>query len=185
MTANKPELGQMAYEARAWSYGDQLVPCPVCYGQLFATLILGNGEHVVVECDACGIGYDGPRGVVNEPCAGSRVDTFVVAGVLVDHDGGWKALDHSGSGRKWGDEAFATAEEAESRRVVLFEEAIKGAEDRTLRQREYKRKKLTWLVYYHRKGITTAERDLAYHTRKLSDTLARQRKKETVNEPAP
>lgn len=180
---NAPAIGQTAYEARAWSYGDKLVPCPVCYGHLFATLILGNGEHVTVECDACGIGYDGPRGVVNEPCAGSRVDTFVVAGVLQNGDG-WQALDHSGGRHAWGDDAFATFLEADARRLVLFADAVRDAERRTSQQREHKRKKLTWVAYYNRRGIKTAERDLAYHTRRLSDTLARQRKKETVNEPA-
>lgn len=170
------QIGQTVYEARAWSYGDKSVPCPVCYGQLFATLILGNGEHVKVECDACGIGYNGPRGVVNERCAGSRIDTHIVAGLLSDGDG-WKVLDRSGSRYAWGSEVFETAEEAETQRAALFAEAVKDAENRTFQQREHKRKKLTWLAFYHRKGIKTAERDLAYHTRKLSDTVARQRVK--------
>jgi hypothetical protein len=169
------QIGQTVYEAQAWCYGDKLVPCPVCYGQLFATLILGNGEQVKVECDACGIGFDGPRGVVNEPCAGSAVKALVVAGLAFDGDG-WKVLDQHNYGRKWGEETFATEAEAEARRVVLFAEAAKNAEERTFSQREYKRKKLTWLVRYHREHIKRAERDLAYHTRKLSDAVARQRK---------
>lgn len=169
------QIGQTVYEARAWSYGDKLVPCPVCYGKLCAVLELGNGERVTVECDACGIGFDGPRGVVNEPCAGSSVSVFLVAG-LVSVGDGWKVLDYHGFSRRWGDEVFATEAEAEARRAVLYAEAVEEAENRTLRQREYARKKLTWQVRYHRECIRRAERDLAWHTRRLSDAVARQRK---------
>jgi len=176
------QIGQTVYEASAWSYGDKLVPCPVCYGQLFATLILGNGEQVKVECDGCGIGYNGPRGVVNEPCAGSRVSSFLVGG-LAWNWGSWLILDTSNHGRKWGVEVFATEAEAEARRVVLFEEAAKDAENRTFSIHKSKRKSPTWLVRYHREGIKRAERDLAYHTRKLSDAVARQRKKPDEVEP--
>ena len=40
--------------------------CPVCYGQLFVTLILGNGDEIRTPCDYCGKGYEGPKGYVLE-----------------------------------------------------------------------------------------------------------------------
>lgn len=171
------EIGQTVYTARAWSYGDHFVPCPVCYGKLFVILELGNGERVPVECEACGIGYDGPRGVVNEPCAGSAVGSFVVSGLLQRGDDEWYLFDRDqcSSGNRWGSEVFATEALAEAQRAVLYAAAKEEAAHAAMRRWEYLRKKPTWLVHYHRKNIKRAERELAWHTQKLSDARARQR----------
>jgi hypothetical protein len=40
--------------------------CPICTGKLTVELILGNGDHVILPCDYCGKGWDGPRGFVIE-----------------------------------------------------------------------------------------------------------------------
>jgi hypothetical protein len=171
------QIGQTVYETRAWPYGDKRVPCPVCYGKLCAVLELGNGERVTVECEACGLGLDGPRGFINEPCAGSVVRAFVVAGFVQDGEE-WRVLEQSNRGNyRWGVEAFGTEAEAEARRAVLYAEVVEDAAYRSLRKDEYLRKKPTWLVRYHRDAIRQAERDLAWHTRKLSDAVARTRSK--------
>jgi hypothetical protein len=39
-------------------------PCPICFGRLEVTLILGNGDQIVTECRYCFVGFDGPFGVV-------------------------------------------------------------------------------------------------------------------------
>lgn len=174
-----PEIGQTMYEVRVWSYGKKRVPCPVCYGKLFAVLELGNGERVPVECDACDLGYDGPRGWINEHAAGSSVTPFVVFGIL-QHGDEWKALDASGSGRVVGVEVFATVTEAEAQRAALYAEEVKESDKRNIQSRDHLRKKPTWLVRYHREQIRLAERQLKYSTQKLSDALARQRKPEVV-----
>lgn len=165
-------IGQTIFVAQAWTYGTHIVPCPVCYGQLFVRIILGNGETVTVECDACGKGFSGAQGTVDEPCAGSSVTPKIVEGVLLD--GGWKILsDHNQF--RWGEHAFASEEEAEARRVVLFAQALVDAAESAERQRTYKRKGPTWSVHYHRNCLKKAERDVAYHSAKLSDARARQR----------
>ena len=169
------QIGQVVYRARAWSYGDKRVPCPVCFGQMFVTLILGNGEHVKVECDGCGLGFNGPQGFVNAPCPGSSVTPLSVAGFVQDGRG-WEIIDTNNSRHRWGEEAFATEAEAEARRAALFAEALRDAAEAGERQARHKRKGLTWKVRYHRDCIKRAERELAYHSRKLSDDLARQRK---------
>lgn len=42
------------------------IPCPVCFGKCFVTLILGNDDKVVLPCDYCGRGYEAPKGTVSE-----------------------------------------------------------------------------------------------------------------------
>lgn len=38
--------------------------CPDCFGQKFLTAILGDGEHVKIDCVSCASGYDPPKGWV-------------------------------------------------------------------------------------------------------------------------
>lgn len=167
-------FGATVYEARAWSYGDHEVPCPVCYGNLCVVIELGSGERITVECDACGLGYDGPRGVVNEPCAGSEVCSLKTGGLVFEGNGWWILNDY----RKlhWGVDVFATREEAEVRREILFADAEREAVNRGESIAAHKRKSLTWKVRYYRDCLRKAERDVAWYGTKLSDGLARKRK---------
>ncbi len=168
------QIGAKVFAPRAWSYGDNRVPCPVCYGKLFVILELGNGERVTVECDGCGKGFEGAQGTVNEPCAGSRVDAVTVTGFRLIGDQ-WRILAGDHGEIRWGVEAFATLDEAEVERERLFAEEVKTAADRAYSMAQHKRKSVTWHVRYHRDCLARAERDMAYHTQKLSDALARRR----------
>lgn len=38
--------------------------CPICFGKRKVILILGNDERVELDCDFCGKGFDGPKGLV-------------------------------------------------------------------------------------------------------------------------
>lgn len=168
------QIGAKVFVPRAWSYGDNRVPCPVCYGKLFVILELGNGERQAVECDGCGLGFEGAQGTINEPCAGSRVDAVTVTGFRLIGDQ-WRILAGDHGEIRWGVEAFATEAEAEIERERLFAEEVKTAADRAYSMAQHKRKRVTWHVYYHRNGLKKAQKDVEYHTRKLSDALARQR----------
>ena len=49
---NPFQIGQAVFVADAHSYSEEREPCPVCFGKLSVTVILGNGE---VEVDGYGI----------------------------------------------------------------------------------------------------------------------------------
>lgn len=168
------EIGQQVFVAHAYSHAKVWAPCPVCYGKLAVTLELGNGERVSIQCDACGLGFEGPQGRVREYRAASGVRAAVVDGVQVQNNGWRIIVAHAGS-EIWGETVFATEAEAEARRVVMHAEVEKDAEHRCMQQREYKRKKPTWLVRYHREQIKRAEKDLAWHRAKLPEATARLR----------
>ncbi len=173
-------VGATVYVARAWSHGDHRAPCPVCYGKLFVILELGNGERLPVECDGCGRGFGGPQGWVNEPQAKSSVETTRVTGFRLMGDR-WRILT-DGHEVEWGVEAFATEAEADARREVLYAEAVKDAAEQAYRTASAKRKSVTWTVRYHRDCLKKAQKDVEYHQRKLSDSLARQRNKVDVTD---
>lgn len=77
------------------------VICSVCYGNKTVMVTLGNGEHVAVECDACGIGYSGPRGYINEYSYTAEVKPFTIEKVISMHGGAWYLASGEGATAEW------------------------------------------------------------------------------------
>jgi hypothetical protein len=40
--------------------------CPVCFGKLRVTLVLGDGTAIELPCQACAPGYESPKGYIEE-----------------------------------------------------------------------------------------------------------------------
>ena len=166
-------FGQTVFCPEASAYADHMVPCPICFGQKFATLILGNGERQEVECDACRRGFGSPSGTFNEHRVASRVDEGCVTGMQWDkHHERWR-VEVDGRGRN---EVFASREVAEAMRAAMHEDCeaqrVKMFESNMLGHKQ----KLTWSAHYHRTCLAEARRKVAYHEGKLSDPRIRERK---------
>ncbi len=58
-------VGDLVYYAKC-RYEQKSIPCPVCFSKREVTLILGNGEPVVLPCNYCAPGYQPPSGFVSE-----------------------------------------------------------------------------------------------------------------------
>jgi hypothetical protein len=151
-TDNKPpfEFGQTVWIARAHPYAEKRVPCPICFGKRSVVLILGNGEHQPVECQGCGLGFEGPRGYVRQNGPSSEVCRATVTG-LKRTGSGWEV-----SCGDWGvveREVFGTEAEAEARRVVLHREAEKQADRNFESQFKRKKKDHGWTVRHHNERL--------------------------------
>lgn len=172
MTAQPPfAFGQTIYVARADAHYGDLVPCPMCFGKLTCTLTLGNGESTPVECEFCGKGYDGPKGVVEKYGARSSVIESTVTGMSRDKffDEGWCVNGTAGvSERLSAGNVFTTREEAESRRVVLHAQAEQQAQQNFESQFKKAKNHTTWSVGYHRKCLADLERQSEWHRSKLA-----------------
>ena len=162
VTAPPFAFGQTVYEPWATPYSEVRIPCPVCFGQRFATVILGNGEQVPVECEMCGLGFEGPRGYVTGYTPQSGVHEVTVTALEERYPGAWQ-VNHWEANR-----FFATREEAEARRTVLEQEAAEHAQRNFEAQFRMKRKNLTWKVGYHRSCIADLKRKLEWHEARLS-----------------
>lgn len=147
---------------------EEMVSCPVCAGQRFVTLILGDGEHVRIPCEGCGIGFDGPRGVVKEYTYTPTVRAFVIAAVVrFDEDSGrqrWTLRADDGSVADFGD-----LRAIESEAMAVAEANAKAQYERNMesRVRKKKDKRGGWTVLYHRQCIADLERQLAWHRAKV------------------
>ena len=158
------EIGQQMWEA-LYPPTRVRVPCPVCFGQLAVTVVLGDGEHVGVPCEACGIGYDGPRGYIEEWRYEAAARPFVIAGVesmrrddwVVKNDDGW-SINYAN--------LFATEHEALASARAQVESLMERQCD-TRRHKRQEVKRALWSVRYHREQIQDLNRKIAWHRSKV------------------
>ena len=154
-------IGDHVWVVHASTHGRKDVPCPVCFGTLVNTLILGNGEHVETECGMCSLGYDGAQGVVGEWCATSSVRAATVTGLSLDGE------DWHVSTTEHGGDIFATEAEAEAFRAEAHAKNEKIAERWWQDQQVSKRKGVGWTVGYARTEIRKLRKTLEYHESKI------------------
>lgn len=160
------KVGEVIWYATAYSYAQHQVTCPVCFGNKHVKLTLGDGTEEWIECSACGMGYEGPRGFITEHGPTSMVCSDTIRGMSLN-DTGWEV--QTRHKHLPVDDVFRSQEEAEARRVVLHAAAEKEAEERKHYIIGSEKKKLAWHVSYHRKMVKTALRDLEHHEAKLAE----------------
>lgn len=169
-------FGQVVYVVEGSAHGQVDVPCPICFGQLYVTLILGNGEQQKVECEACGKGCSGPTGVVSAWKPWSKVVAATVTGL--NHEGGkWRVSVsgiHSSSEHIFADEKTAEAFR-ESYHKELEDYARRMDEQNMMRHK----KQHTWSASYHREHIRRLRQEMEYHEKKL---LQKKEKKQEVTQ---
>lgn len=156
------QIGQQVFVVEATPYRGDDVPCPVCFGQLWVELTLGDGSKERVECEYCSLGCSPPSGKVKEHVVKSSVTPTTVVGLRYDEYSREWEVETRLSG-----EIFADQESAEARRVV----AHAAAEDYRKRMDEDNfnrgKKKITWSAGYHQEYIKKLTREMEYHQNKL------------------
>lgn len=149
-------------------------PCPICNGNLGVTIILGTGEHLGVLCDGCGLGFDGPRGFIKEWEQHPRAVSFVIGSVKGFRDGEWEVLSTEG-GWAYFKDLFVTEAEALGAAVINAEKQHES--NMQSRQRIKKSAQhLTWSARYHRDCIKDLQRQIDWHTSRLSSGKVKKEK---------
>lgn len=141
------------------------VPCPVCAGQCAVVIVLGTGEQVGVECDACGLGFEGPRGYIEEYQWTPAAVRFVIAKVERFDGERWSLRSETGAWAEW-DALLPTEAEALERSRVL----CAAQEESNMQSRQRKRagvKGRSWSLQYHRNCIADLERQIQWHQSKI------------------
>ncbi len=161
------KIGQTVFVVDASPYAQTEIACPVCYGKLSVTLILGNGEHQDIECDYCSRGYHGPSGTVMDRAPHSSVAEKAVTGISHDQYGDRWRVECDGFTEDPAN-IFINAEMAEAYRARRHLEVEKTAADMNTDRRSHGGKTLPWSVGYARREIKDCERRIAHHKAKLS-----------------
>ena len=144
--------------------------CPVCFGRLEVTLLLGNGEAVILPCDYCGKGFDGPRGyTVEYEYVAEPKEIFIREVRTVDRGAeatheyftteGYPSYNYI----LYIDDIFDTEQEARER----CRERIRKYEEEQFNQIEcikaQKHKSFSWNAGYHMREVKRAKRQVEYH----------------------
>ncbi len=160
------EIGQRLFAPRTRATAVTR-PCPACLGQKVVTIIYGDGEHVQMRCEACGTGFDEPRGVVSEYELEPQADEFVIASVESLYNGNWRVNSTTGAA-----EDFKDLCETEEQALEVSRTKCSDQYDRNMASRLHKRKsqgsRLGWSVAYHRQCIRDLERQLEWHRSRVS-----------------
>ena len=134
-------------------------PCPVCFKTRQVTLILGNGDKVILPCNYCERGYIPPSGVITEYEYVAEARQIRITQVDSEEtEDGTKYRYHSSPNyyHDDGNLLFDTAEEAQIKSLELKEKYEKEQLTRTENIKKSKHKSFSWNAGYH---IGEAKRD--------------------------
>ena len=143
--------------------------CPVCFGKVSVTVILGNGEHVETECDYCTKPYGSRGGSVVEWEWTTDVKQIVIEGkeVRENHEGRKVEYRHGSYILRDGI-ICDTKEEAEEARKSIAEKHHEEELERLQRGKEHNLKSYSWHVGYHQRCLKKAQAEIDYHSKKIT-----------------
>ena len=146
------------------------VTCPICFGKLRVTLILGNGENVSLPCDYCGKGYEGPRGYVEEHDYVVEATPHTVTGKRSTMTKDGEAVEyHVGSDTCYRifkpEDCFATREEAQKAAIAKKAQLDREQNERSEYLKHDQRKSYSWNAGYHLRAVKKAQQDIEYHSK--------------------
>jgi hypothetical protein len=130
------------------------IPCPVCFGKKVITLILGNDDHVILDCDYCNKGFECPRGFVTEYQFVATAYPVTINAVCVEtrEDGEhveYKVIHSSCSSSSYKEsKIFSTKEEAEAFAKIEAEKQIAEESERSNNRKKHVAKTFAWNAGY-------------------------------------
>jgi len=176
------QLGDYVYRAKLQTSKVE-VKCPDCFGRRALRVILGDDSEVTIECAGCSLGYDPPRGYVQEDRTQPVVEQVQITKVEMETNNGIPVTYYGGEGlyRTVEADLFTNAETAQVRAYTLQLE--QEQEKRNSMQRKDKTTRdWAWHVTYHRRCVKQAQKELEYHTAKLAVALQKRKDKGDDND---
>ena len=140
------------------------IPCPVCFGKKEVTLILGDESMVVLPCEGCGNGFEGPRGFVMEYRPNVGASQRIIKEVRVKNTASGQEIEYL-SNEGWilrPESTFSTKEEAEKNSVAKKEILEK---EESLRVKHKDSKSYSWNALYHMRQVKDAQQKIDYHSK--------------------
>ena len=152
------------YWREAGTSAQKTIECPMCSGNKYVTVILGNGEKYDVECEACGLGYRGPQGTITEYGVTPRAEPFKIEKVVGWRNDRWSVGDTIGY-TTYFDNLYATEAEA----LAASKKRAVNLEDSNMASRRKKKygNVSSWSIQYHKRQIIDFEKQIAWHQRKI------------------
>ncbi len=136
------------------------VKCPDCLGTKALSVTLGDGETTYkIPCAGCSLGFDPPRGFIEEAIYEPRADARLVVGVESNRCAdGTIEYSYRFAGNWYADQdrTFSTESEAIRKSFELKAEH-EADENQRLAAKTKDHRKWSWHVHYYRRQIKDAE----------------------------
>lgn len=140
------------------------VLCPACFGKREVTLILGNGDSVILPCEGCSAGFNPPSGYISEYDYVSEPEQTTITGIEIKINGDKQEVTYRGSYFSYHEEdLFENRDDAlaksERKRQELEEEQRNKAEH----IKHNVRKNFSWNASYHLREAKRMRKQAEYH----------------------
>ncbi len=157
-------IGETVYWVESYMHYSKKIPCPMCCGKLFVTIILGDESKCDIECGMCSHGLDRATGQSTtwEPTA------FIKSGVITGISTREGAKYEVGYTSIFQHECFDSEEDA----VPTRDKKLKEEQDRAAQFHKdnfvHMKKSQVWSAGYHRDCLERAERTIEWHKARLN-----------------
>lgn len=159
------QIGDYVYVPRFQQTETKIV-CPDCLGQKAVTLIMGDKQHVSIECAGCKSGYEPARGyrILHERVP--SVEIGKVTSVALGEDG----FLYSGDGFYNANEHQIAQDRDNAMKIAENMAASHKAEElkRFQTQKEFTHRTWAWHAHYYRSKVRQAQKDIETYTAMLN-----------------
>jgi len=159
----KYELGQLVYFVESGIHYSKKIPCPMCFGKQFVTIILGDDTQQKIECGYCSNGLERATGqaTIWEPSA--IIKSGEITGI--NRCDGWVYSIGFNSTKE--SEIFISKEDAEVERMKQLEGVTERAKKYFIDNFIQAKKKQVWSAGYHKNQIKHHEKSIEWHNARL------------------
>jgi len=141
--------------------------CPICFGKKEVTLVLGNGESILLPCQGCAPGCEPPTGFISEYEFVVEPELLIITGMEIEIDGEKEKVRYRSGSDYFNDiDIFTTEEEArtiaELKKKWLVDE--QRAKSENIKKNVHK--SFSWNASYHMREAKRHRKDALYHDEK-------------------
>jgi len=157
------QIGDVIYWVESHTHYGKSIPCPMCFGKQFVTIILGDGSETKSECGMCSHGLDRATGQAKTWDAVALICSGEITGVStregIKYEVGYKSV--------YQHECFDSKELAEVERDKKQKECERRRDEWFKESFINCKKSQIWNAGYHKGCIEYNERQIEWHKARL------------------
>jgi hypothetical protein len=156
-------IGDKVYWVESHTHYGKTIPCPMCFGKRYVTIILGDGSETSSECGMCSHGLDRATGQSKTWDATAIIHSGVISGISTREGCKYEV----GYSSVYQHECFDSEEEARPTRDRKQKEAEELLDKWFKDSFIQCKKSQIWNAGYHRGQIKYHEQQIEWHKMRL------------------
>ena len=169
-------IGDTVYWVESYTHYGKTIPCPMCFGKRFVTIILGDESRTEIICGMCSHGLDVATGQAKTWDAEAVIHSGVITGIST-RDGYKYEVGHFTISAH---DCLDSEEEAKPVREIRLKQAQEQRDSWKKDNFIQCKKSQIWSAGYHRSCIERAEQNIEWHKSRLNIIKKRKKKDQDV-----